>query len=472
MLIGSFKPVIGGRMNRTAVQTIVDRQREYFLSGATRSLASRRKALQSLRDAIVKHESTIAAAVHADMRRAPLETFVFDVATIVGEAEHALARLERWITPQAIPAVPEQPGALASLHPEPYGVTLIQSAWNYPIMQLFSPLVGALAAGNTALLRPASTSPNCARAAKTIAEDAFPSELVSCVVGPSSLTGEAIEAPVDYVFFTGSPKVGRTIMELASKQLVPVTLELGGKSPTIVDRSADLTLAARRIAWGKLCNAGQICLSVDHVYVHREVMEPFVKALITEIEAMVGATAAQSEDFGRIINAENFARVEGYLKAGTIVYGGGSDPVTRYVQPTILTDVGESDLVMQEELFAPILPLIPFDDLDRWIAQQQRKPKPLGLYIFAGDPQVVAKVLEGTSAGGVTLNDTMVHSASPLLPFGGVGNSGMGAYHGKHSFDTFTHYKSVLDATRLEMEWRYMPYAGKLEALKAQMGWK
>jgi aldehyde dehydrogenase (NAD+) len=459
-------------MDRTAIQTLVDRQRDYFRSGATRDSASRRKALESLRNAIIKHESTIIEAVRVDMRRAPLETFVFEVASIVGEAQLALAQLESWMAQQTTPATPDQPGAVGSLHPEPYGVALIQSAWNYPVMQLFSPLVGALAAGNTAVLRPASTSPSCARAAKTIVEDTFAPELVACALGPSSITSEAIDAPVDYVFFTGSPKVGRTIMERAARHLVPVTLELGGKSPTIVDRSANLSLAARRIAWGKLCNAGQICLSVDHVYVHRDVMVPFTQALIAEIDAMVGAQPVQSEDFGRIINAENFSRVQSYLKTGRIIYGGANDAATRYVQPTILTDVSETDSVMQEELFAPILPLLPFDDLDAWIAQQQSKPKPLGLYVFAGDEEVVAKLLKGTSAGGVTVNDTMVHSASPVLPFGGVGNSGMGAYHGKHSFDTFTHYKPVLDATRLAMEWRYMPYAGKLEALKAQMGWK
>jgi aldehyde dehydrogenase (NAD+) len=459
-------------MNRTETQQAVDRQREYFLSGATREASSRRRALECLRDAIVKHEPTIVDAVRADMRRAPLETFVFEVGMILGEVEFALAQLERWMAPQSVPSIPEQPGAVGRIYAEPYGVALIQSAWNYPVMQLFAPLVGALAAGNTAVLRPASTSAHCARAVAEITAGAFDPRLVTTLVGPSSITSEAIDAPVDYVFFTGSPKIGRTVMALAAAHLTPVTLELGGKSPTLVDRSADLALAARRIAWGKLCNAGQICLSVDHVYVHRDVLDRFVEALIQEIEAMVGERPEQSEDFGRIINAENFARIQGYLKTAQIAYGGKSDPESRYVQPTILKNVSETDPVMREELFAPILPLLAFDDLDAWIAQQQRKAKPLGLYLFAADQAVVDKVVRGTSAGGVCVNDTMVHSASPFLPFGGVGNSGMGAYHGKPSFDAFTHYKPVLDATQLAMEWRYMPYAGKLQALKAQIGWK
>jgi aldehyde dehydrogenase (NAD+) len=339
-------------------------------------------------------------------------------------------------------------------------------------MQLFAPLVGALAAGNTAVLRPASTSPNCARAAAEISGGAFRAELVTCLTGPSTITSEALDAPVDYVFFTGSPKVGRTIMERAAKHLTPVTLELGGKCPAIVDCSADIALAARRIAWAKLSNAGQICLSVDHVYAHSDIQNTLVEALAAEIEAMVGTQAAESEDFGRIINADNFARAQGYLAMGAVAYGGESDAASRYIQPTILTDVSETDPVMQEEIFAPILPLLPFDDLDELIALQQRKPKPLGMYIFAKNQAVIAKLIRRTSAGGVCVNDTMVHSASPYLPFGGVGGSGMGAYHGKHSFDAFTHYKPVLDATNHAMEWRYMPYDGKLEALKAQIGWR
>ena len=457
-------------MERTEAQQAVDRQRAHFLSGGTLDVASRRRALERLRDGVLKHESTVVDAVHADMRRAPMETFVFEIGMILTEVEFALAHLDAWAGPTPVPSSPEQPGALASIHPEPYGVALIQSAWNYPIMQLFAPLVGALAAGNTAILRPASTSPHCARAAATLAADTFAPELVACLTGPSSLTAEIIEAPVDYVFFTGSPKVARTVMELAARQLTPVTLELGGKSPALVDRSADIALAARKVAWGKLCNAGQICLAVDHVYVHREVMDDFVKLLMAEIEAMVGPTAEKSPDLGRIINADNFSRIQGYLQQGTVAYGGAADPFTRYIEPTVLVGVSESDAVMQDEVFGPVLPVLPFEDLGAWIAQQRRKPKPLGLYVFAGDLDVSDRVVRAVPAGGVCVNDTMVHSVSPFLPFGGVGNSGLGAYHGKYSFDTFSHHKPVLDATCLQMDWRYMPYAGKLELLRAQLG--
>lgn len=458
-------------MNRTETQKIIDRQRDYFLTGATLEISSRRQALKDLRNAIVKHESLIVDAVQADMRRAALETFIFDIGLIATEVDYILVNLDSWAATRAVPDFPGQPGATGQIYPEPYGVVLIQSAWNYPIMQLFGPLCGALAAGNTAVLRPASTSPNCSRAAVELTNSAFGPELVSCLAGPSTITSEALDAPVDYVLFTGSPRVGRTIMERAAKHLTPVTLELGGKCPAIVDRSADIALAARRIAWAKLSNAGQICLSVDHVYVHRDVQNALVTALVAEIEAMVGKRAAESKDFARIINAANFARVKSYLASGTVAYGGESDAGSRYIQPTILTDVSETDPVMQEELFAPILPLITFNDLDEFIVQQNRKPKPLGMYIFAKDRTLIDKLIRQTSAGGITINDTMVHSASPYLPYGGVGNSGLGAYHGKHSFDTFTHYKPVLDATNHAMEWRYMPYDGKLEALKAQIGW-
>jgi aldehyde dehydrogenase (NAD+) len=457
---------------REEAKRLVDRQREYFFSGATRELDARRRALEAVRNAVVAHESKIVEAVAADMRRAPLETFTFEIAMILGEVEFTLSQLESWAAPRSVPPVAEQPGALGRIHPEPYGVTLIQAAWNYPIMQLFTPLIGALAAGNTALLRPASTSPNCARVAAEITARAFEPELVTCLVGPSSLTNDVIAAPVDYAFFTGSPKVGRTIMELCAKHLVPVTLELGGKSPTIVDKSADVTLAARKIAWGKLCNAGQICLAVDHVYAHRDIIDELIAQLGKEFDAMVGGDPAKSPDLGRMINGDNFSRAQSYLEAGRIAYGGRSEALSRYIQPTILTDVNEADPVMQEEIFAPILPILPFAELDGWIAQQKRKPKPLGMYIFASDEAVIDKIIRETAAGGVCINDTMVHSVAPTLPFGGVGNSGMGAYHGKYSFDTFSHFKPVLDATKLAMDWRYMPYTGKLEALKQQIGWK
>jgi len=456
-------------MNRPDVPAIVAAQRAYFLSGKTRPVEARAQALTRLRAALVRHEADMIAAAKEDMGRADVETYFMEIAMNLEELDFASKHLAQWTRTETVKTPTLFFMADSEIHAEPYGVTLIVSAWNYPFLQLFSPLVGALAAGNTAILKPASDSPHSAALARKIIEETFPPEHVVVLEGTSETTTRLLEEKLDYIFFTGSPRVGRIVQAAAAQHLTPVTLELGGKSPAIVDDSADIEQAAKRIMWCKLFNAGQICVTVDHCYVHTRVKDAFVDACKKWIVEFYGEDPSRSPDYGFLINERNFDRVVGYLKSGRILHGGKHDRARRYLEPTLLDEVGEDAPVMQEELFGPILPILTFDSLDELIQRQQRKDKPLALYFFSRRTEDQDKVVKLTSSGGVTINDCMGHGGSSYLPFGGVGNSGMGAYHGKRTFDTFTHFKSVMRAPTLkllDLAIKYPPYAGKLATVK------
>lgn len=450
------------------IKTLVEAQRTYFLAGNTLDIEARLDALTKLRHAIVEYEDRIIEAVRRDMGRSDVETYFNEIYLNLEEAEHAIRHLRQWMEPKHEKTPNLFFMADSELHAEPYGVTLIISAWNYPLLQLFSPLIGALAAGNTAILKPASESVHCSRIAKELISKIFSPELVAVVEGTSEITTQLLEEKFDYIFFTGSPRVGRIIQTAAARNLTPVTLELGGKSPAIVDARADIELAAKRIVWCKLSNAGQLCITVDHAYVHASIKDAFIAACRRWILEFYGEDPSASEDYGFLINHKNFDRVISYLGSGTIVHGGRHDRARRYIEPTILDDVPEDAPVMQDEIFGPILPILSFDSLDALLARQRTKEKPLALYLFTKDKESQAKVLRTTSSGGVTINDCMSHCGTPYLPFGGVGNSGMGGYHGKHSFDTFTHFKAVMiapTAKMLDFSVKYPPYAGKRNTL-------
>ena len=456
-------------MNKSEIVQIVKDQRDFFNTGRTRDINFRKEHLAKLKHAFEKYETEIIDAVKSDMGRANVETYFMELHMNMEEVNFALKHIDNWTEARKVKTPTLFFMAESRLYPEPLGVALIISAWNFPILQLFSPLIGAIAAGNTAILKPASDSVACSRVAKKITEEIFASEYVICIEGKSDITTMLLEERFDHLFFTGSPKVGKVIQEAASKYLTPCTLELGGKSPAIVDEGCDVDQAAKRIVWCKLFNTGQVCVTVDHVYLHKNIKQEFLEACKKYIVQFFGEDASTSEDYGFIINDRNFDRLLTYLNNGTLIYGGRTNKAKRYIEPTILDNIQEDDAIMQEEIFGPILPVLEFENIDQWIKSQQLKEKPLSLYFFSKSEENIKKVILGTSSGGVTINDCMGHGGTNYLPFGGVGNSGMGSYHGKATFDLFTHYKAVLEAPTahlLDLPIKYGPYKGKYEMIK------
>jgi len=353
--------------------------------------------------------------------------------------------------------------------PEPFGTVFIIAAWNFPMMELIIPLIGAIAAGNTCILKPSEDSPACAGLIHKIIKESFPPEYVITVEGSSEITTMFLEEKLDYIFFTGSPRVGKIIMTAATKNLTPVTLELGGKSPAIVDETANVDQAAKRIIWSKLCNSGQICVIADHCYVHSTVKEEFVASCKKYITQFYGENSSLSEDYGFIINEKNFNRVIGYLNQGNILCGGNYDKKKRYIEPTLIDGLTEESLIMKEEIFGPILPILTFENLDDLIKLQNKKEKPLALYFFSKKQEAKDKIVRETSSGGVTINDCMSHGNSIYLPFGGVGNSGMGSYHGQKTFETFSHIKAIMESPTLaifDLPVKYPPHTNKMKILK------
>ena len=362
--------------------------------------------------------------------------------------------------------------AKSYIYKQPYGVVLIISPFNYPIQLAFSPLIGAISAGNCAIIKPSEYAINSAVVIEEIINSTFDKRYINVIdpLGGKETVSELLSLKFDYIFFTGSVRVGKIVMEAASKNLIPVTLELGGKSPCIVDRDANIKLSAKRIVWGKYLNVGQTCVAPDYVYVHKAVKEELLKEMVKEIESEYGKDAKKSEDYARIIRKEEVKRLQGYLDEGEIYYGGEVDIEDRYISPTILTNIKENSKILEEEIFGPILPVYEFQDITEVIEYVNSKERPLALYYFSEDKNKIETVLSSTTSGGVTINDTIIHVSSTHIPFGGVGNSGMGNYHGKASFDTFTHKKSVVKrSTLMEFPFRFPPYKDKLKLIKKLM---
>jgi aldehyde dehydrogenase (NAD+) len=358
--------------------------------------------------------------------------------------------------------------ASAWVQPEPLGVALIIGPWNYPFQLLLSPLVGAIAAGNCAILKPSEHAPHTAGLVADLIRSVFDSNYVAVVEGDAEVSQQLLAEKFDHIFFTGGTEIGRIVMQAAAKNLTPVTLELGGKSPCIVDRTTRLDYAAKRIAWGKFINAGQTCIAPDYLLVDRTVKVEFMTHLLKAIQDLYGDDPAASPDFARIINQRQLTRLKSLLNSGKVVLGGDVNEADRYISPTVLDEVTWTDLVMESEIFGPILPVLTYDRLDEAIDQINARPKPLALYVFSEDKAVQDRVLRSTSSGGVCINDTVMQVSLSSLPFGGVGDSGMGSYHGRASFDTFSHYRSVLKRSmKFELNWRYAPYtAARLKQLR------
>ena len=437
--------------------------RTHFQSGATRPYAARRKALKALKRALQIHEEDLLAAMHADMRKPRFEAYMADIGLVYAEIDHALTSLRDWMRPEGVPTPLALWPAGSIIHSQPLGVVLIIAPWNYPALLVLSPLVGAIAAGNCAVVKPSEETPHTAAVLEKIIAEAFRTEQVLVVQGPGAdVLPPMMEAfRFDHIFFTGSPAVGRKVLAMAAPRLVPVTLELGGKSPAIVDRSANVDLAAKRIAWSKFFNAGQTCIATDYALVHAEVLDAFLAALSKHITTFFGKDPQHSPHFARMVNDKHFQRVKRYLAEGNAFFGGHTDASERYIAPTVLTGVSLESTVMQEEIFGPVLPVIPWKEPEEALATVARNPMPLALYLFARSRSVQRFFTERIAFGGGCINHCLLHFGNPHLPLGGVGASGMGCYHGKRSFEVFSHIHGLVTTSRLlpEPGVHYPPYS-------------
>jgi aldehyde dehydrogenase (NAD+) len=439
---------------------LVARQRAFFLSGATRPVAWRRAQLNALRALFIENHDDLCTALWHDLRRNLVDADLMDVAYNVKEADYALEHLDAWMKPEHVntPLVLE-PGHVR-VRRDPLGVTLIIGAWNEPFMLLFAPLVAAFAGGNTAVLKPSELAVACSAAAARLVPKYFDPEVVAVVEGTVPETTALLAQKWDFIFFTGSPQVGKIVHQAAAKNLTPCVLELGGKNPTIVHSSANLEVAAQRIAYGRYLNSGHICTAPDHVLVWPEVKDAFVRHLAEAIRNFYGDEPKLSPDYGRVINRKNFDRLVGLLGSGRAVVGGQTDAAERYIAPTVLVDVAVDSPIMQEEVFGPILPVLEIGSIEAVIEWVNARPPPLGLYVFAEDLSVAERILEATESGDAAINDCAIHPLIPELPFGGVGNSGMGKYHGRWGFEAFTNARGVMyHSTMIDPGVRYPPYA-------------
>jgi aldehyde dehydrogenase (NAD+) len=441
---------------------VTDRLRKAFDAGVTRPVAWRRRQLEAMRRMLQEREADFLEAVALDLGKSPTEGWMTEVATVTEEICQMLRHLDRWTQPEKVGVRAILRPAKATIVPEPLGVVLVIAPWNYPVQLLLMPMAFALAAGNAVVGKPSEVAPATSAAVARWVPEYLDRDAVAIVEGDVPVVTALLDQRWDHIFYTGNGRVGRIVMEAAAKHLTPVTLELGGKSPVIVDKSANLDVAARRVAFGKFMNAGQTCIAPDYVLVDRSVEDAFVEALAKSVRRFYGEDPAASTDYGQIVNVAHWDRLHALLdssRGGQVALGGTGDRDRRYLAPTVVRGASWDDPAMAEEIFGPILPIISVDGVGEAIAAVNAKDKPLALYVFAEDQSVVDRVVAETSSGGVGANVTVLHAAVPGLPFGGVGQSGMGAYHGKAGFDTFTHRKAVLQRpTKLDPPITYPPY--------------
>lgn len=446
-------------MTEQEINSLVARQRKYFQTGATLPVSVRITALRGLYTAIVKYENEIHDALKKDLGKSGFESYMCETGLVLEEISYMLKHIRRFAGEKRVRTPLAQFHSRSFKKPSPYGVTLIMSPWNYPFMLTLSPLVDALAAGNTAVVKPSAYSPNTSEILRKILSQCFDPQYVAVVTGGRAENTCLLREHFDYIFFTGSQTVGKEVMRNAAEYLTPVTLELGGKSPCIVDQTADIRLAARRIVFGKYLNCGQTCVAPDYIYCHRSVKDSLVKEIQRQIQLQYGEEPLHNPDYGKIINEKHFDRILGLIEEKKIVHGGNSDRDTLRIEPTVLDNVTFADPVMQEEIFGPLMPVLVFDSLDEAIAGINAMPHPLALYFFTSDKAAAKDVTSRCGFGGGCINDTIIHLATTEMGFGGFGESGMGAYHGKTGFDTFSHYKSIVDKkTWIDLPMRYQPY--------------
>lgn len=448
--------------------------RTLFDGGQTLPLEARRASLRALRAAVTRHEQRLLEGLQADFGKCAFDGYATEILMVLEEIDEAVRRLSRWAKPRRVGVGLANLPASGRIHPQPLGAVLVLSPWNYPILLALAPVVGALAAGNTVVLKPTTQTPHVLQELSALLQEAFPQGEVQVAVGGHDVSDALLTQPFDLIFFTGSAAVGRHVMELASRHLTPVVLELGGKSPCLVAASADLQRAARRIAWGKFVNGGQTCVAPDYLLVEEAVAQPLLEELLAAVRQFYEVDGRLSPDFAAIISDRHYARLMGYCADGQVRCGGRGDAATRRMEPTILTGVSPEAAVMQEEIFGPVLPILTVPSMQAAVDFVRARPNPLALYLFTRDRKQAEWVLAHTASGGGCINDTVMHVSCVKLPFGGVGMSGMGKYHGKASFDTFSNLRGILHkSARWEVPLKYPPHRpGKVDVLKRLMGQK
>ena len=443
----------------TEISQIVSELHQHFRTGFTRDIAWRKRQLGRIKALVEEHEQALAKALSADLGKSNFEAWAAELNYVAADVDFTIKNLNTWLKPEKVKTPLTFQPSKSWIIREPLGVALIIGPWNYPVQLVLAPLVGAIAAGNCAIIKPSEISSQTAKTLAELIPRYLDDRAVRVITGGVEETTELLQNKFDHIFFTGSTSVGRIIMCAAAEHLTPVTLELGGKSPCIVDQDVDVNVAARRIIWGKTFNAGQTCVAPDYILVQKSVHDKLLNAFATCLSDFFGDDPSKSEDLGRIVNDRHFARLKPLLSQGTVKIGGSYDESTRYMEPTIMTDVPLDSDLMTDEIFGPILPVIPYDDLEEAINFINDRPKPLALYVFSNQRDVNEQVLAQTSSGGACVNQTLLHLAVRDLPFGGVGASGMGAYHGKWSIETFSHRKSVMKrSTMVDADLMYPPF--------------
>ena len=456
---------------KDAIHSLIKKQRAYFYKGETREVAFREKQLKKLKEAIEKREKEIMDALKQDLNKSRNESFLTEIGFLYNELNDMLKNLPTWAAPIREKTPFSHTGSKSYIYKEPYGVALIISPWNYPFQLAIGPLIGALAAGNTAVIKPSELTPHTSSVIRELITETFDEEYVAVVEGDAVVAQTLLAGKFDYIFFTGSTQVGKKVMAQAAENLTPVTLELGGKSPAIVMGDANLKLAAKRIVWGKFINAGQTCVAPDYVLLQESKRRKFLKYVVYYIKKLYGDDARFNKQYPAIISEKHVDRLASLLTEEKIVYGGEYDRTIRFMEPTVMADVEEYDPIMSEEIFGPILPILTFKNDYEVIEIVRRRPSPLALYLFTEDKYLEDYILQNLQFGGGCVNDTLMHLATPHLPFGGIGESGMGAYHGRHSFNTFTHQKGILkQTTSFDIPLRYSKSESSLKAFKKM--WK
>ena len=446
-------------MTEQEIKDILQQQNHFFSSGKTIPAEFRLKQLESLKEAMIRHEADLAAALKEDLGKSRMESYMCEIGLTLSELTWMQKHLRSLMRSKRVSTPAAQFAAKSFRSPSPYGTVLIMSPWNYPVLLPLDPLIDAIAAGNTAVVKPSAYAPCTFDVMKTMIEECFPAHYVAVVDGGRAENQALLQQRFDMIFFTGGKTVGREVLRHAAEYLTPVTLELGGKSPCIVDSTAKIRLAAKRIVFGKYLNCGQTCVAPDYILCDKRIRDELITAILAEIEKQFGKEPLKNPNYGKIINEKHFERILGLINGEKLVYGGQSEPESLRIAPTVLNNITWDDAVMGEEIFGPLLPILTFDTLDEALDTVESHPHPLALYFFSEDKAAQKKVLDTCRFGGGCINDTIIHLATSDMPFGGVGESGMGSYHGRVGFETFSHYRSIVDKkTWMDLPIRYQKY--------------